>query len=56
MSISVKTAINKKKLTDNIQPKKKQELAKLLDRVLIPVKESVEEPAAKIKVLLTTGG
>ena len=28
------------------------ELAKLLERVPIPVKESVEEPAAKINVLL----
>jgi len=30
----------------------KLELAKLLERVPIPVKESVEEPAAKINVLL----
>jgi pre-mRNA-splicing helicase BRR2 len=28
------------------------ELAKLLDRVPIPVKESLEEPSAKINVLL----
>ena len=30
------------------------ELAKLLDRVPIPVKESLEEPSAKINVLLQT--
>ena len=30
----------------------KMELAKLLDRVPIPVKESLEEPSAKINVLL----
>lgn len=30
----------------------KLELGKLLERVPIPVKESVEEPAAKINVLL----
>jgi pre-mRNA-splicing helicase BRR2 len=30
----------------------KMELAKLLDRVLIPVKESLEDPSAKINVLL----
>jgi pre-mRNA-splicing helicase BRR2 len=30
----------------------KLELAKLLERVPIPVKESVDEPAAKINVLL----
>jgi pre-mRNA-splicing helicase BRR2 len=30
------------------------ELAKLLDRVPIPVKESQEEPSAKINVLLET--
>ncbi|GAY41159.1 hypothetical protein CUMW_057280 [Citrus unshiu] len=32
----------------------KMELAKLLDRVPIPVKESLEEPSAKINVLLQT--
>jgi len=30
----------------------KMELAKLLDRVPIPIKESLEEPSAKINVLL----
>jgi hypothetical protein len=37
-------------LTPHLQ--EKLELAKLLERVPIPVKESVEEPAAKINVLL----
>ena len=36
--------------TDCLQ--EKLELVKLLERVPIPVKESVEEPAAKINVLL----
>jgi len=31
------------------------ELAKLLDRVHIPIKESLEEPSAKINVLLQAG-
>lgn len=31
------------------------ELARLLDRVPIPVKESLDEPAAKINVLLQVG-
>ena len=31
------------------------ELAKLLDRVPIPVKEGLDEPAAKINVLLQVG-
>ena len=30
----------------------KQELAKLLERVPIPVKEGIEDPVAKINVLL----
>ncbi|GFY86340.1 U5 small nuclear ribonucleoprotein helicase [Actinidia rufa] len=34
------------------QDEKKMELAKLLDRVPIPIKESLEEPSAKINVLL----
>jgi len=33
-------------------PQEKLELAKLLERVPIPIKESVEEPAAKINALL----
>ena len=36
----------------NIVTQEKLELGKLLERVPIPVKESVEEPAAKINVLL----
>ncbi|KAF5370279.1 hypothetical protein D9758_006929 [Tetrapyrgos nigripes] len=35
-----------------VRQEEKLELAKLLERVPIPVKESVEEPAAKINVLL----
>ena len=35
-----------------VRQDEKLELAKLLERVPIPVKESVEEPAAKINVLL----
>lgn len=35
-----------------VRQEEKIELAKLLERVPIPVKESVEEPAAKINVLL----
>ena len=33
-------------------PQEKLELGKLLERVPIPVKETVDEPAAKINVLL----
>ena len=36
------------------QLKKKLELGKLIERVPIPVKEGVEEPPAKINVLLQT--
>lgn len=35
-----------------VREEEKMELAKLIDRVPIPVKESLEEPAAKINVLL----
>ncbi|KAJ7950467.1 DExH-box ATP-dependent RNA helicase [Quillaja saponaria] len=35
-----------------VRPDEKTELAKLLDRVPIPIKESLEEPSAKINVLL----
>lgn len=35
-----------------VRQDEKMELAKLLDRVPIPVKESLEEPSAKINVLL----
>lgn len=35
-----------------MRQEEKLELAKLLERVPIPVKESVDEPAAKINVLL----
>lgn len=35
-----------------VREEEKMELAKLLDRVPIPVKESLEEPSAKINVLL----
>ena len=35
-----------------VREEEKMELAKLLDRVPIPVKESMEEPSAKINVLL----
>ncbi|KAH9647075.1 DExH-box ATP-dependent RNA helicase DExH12 [Citrus sinensis] len=41
------------RITD-LSEKIKMELAKLLDRVPIPVKESLEEPSAKINVLLQT--
>jgi pre-mRNA-splicing helicase BRR2 len=37
-----------------VREEEKMELAKLLDRVPIPVKESQEEPSAKINVLLQT--
>ncbi|KAF8417097.1 Sec63 domain-containing protein, partial [Boletus edulis BED1] len=36
----------------HVRQEEKLELAKLLERVPIPVKESVDEPAAKINVLL----
>lgn len=35
-----------------VREEEKLELAKLLERVPIPVKEGLEEPAAKINVLL----
>lgn len=35
-----------------VRQDEKMELAKLLDRVPVPVKESLEEPSAKINVLL----
>jgi pre-mRNA-splicing helicase BRR2 len=35
-----------------VPEEEKMELAKLLDRVPIPVKESLDEPSAKINVLL----
>lgn len=35
-----------------VRQDEKMELAKLLDRVPIPIKESLEEPSAKINVLL----
>jgi pre-mRNA-splicing helicase BRR2 len=35
-----------------VREEEKLELAKLIDRVPIPVKESLDEPAAKINVLL----
>jgi pre-mRNA-splicing helicase BRR2 len=35
-----------------VRQEEKLELSKLLERVPIPVKEGVEEPAAKINVLL----
>jgi pre-mRNA-splicing helicase BRR2 len=35
-----------------VRPEEKPELLKLLERVPVPVKESVEEPASKINVLL----
>lgn len=35
-----------------VRPDEKEELRKLLDRVPVPVKESVEEPSAKVNVLL----
>ena len=36
----------------SVRQDEKMELEKLLDRVPIPVKESLEEPSAKINVLL----
>ena len=35
-----------------VRQEEKQELAKLLDRVPIPIKESIDDPSAKINVLL----
>jgi pre-mRNA-splicing helicase BRR2 len=35
-----------------VREEEKMELAKLMERVPIPVKESIEEPTAKINVLL----
>ena len=35
-----------------VREEEKMELAKLLERVPIPVKESLDEPTAKINVLL----
>lgn len=37
-----------------VRDEEKQELAKLVERVPIPVKESIEEPTAKINMLLQT--
>lgn len=39
-----------------VREEEKLELAKLIDRVPIPVKEGLDEPAAKINVLLQVGG
>lgn len=39
-----------------VREEEKLELAKLIDRVPIPVKESIEEPSAKINVLLQVRG
>lgn len=38
-----------------MREEEKVELAKLVERVPIPVKESLEEPSAKINVLLQVG-
>lgn len=38
-----------------VREEEKAEVAKLLERVPIPVKEGVEEPSAKINVLLQVG-
>ena len=35
-----------------VREEEKMELAKLMERVPIPVKESIDEPTAKINVLL----
>ncbi|CAN6853408.1 unnamed protein product [Brassica oleracea] len=37
-----------------VGPDEKMELTKLLDRVTVPIKETLEEPSAKINVLLQT--
>jgi pre-mRNA-splicing helicase BRR2 len=39
-----------------VREEEKLELAKLIDRVPVPVKESLDEPTAKINVLLQVGG
>ncbi len=39
-----------------VREEEKMELAKLLERVPIPVKESLDEPTAKINVLLQARG
>ncbi|KAG6836219.1 hypothetical protein H0H93_010136 [Arthromyces matolae] len=46
------TPRGKSRLSDNFLKTEKLELSKLLERVPIPVKESAEEPAAKINDLL----
>lgn len=38
-----------------VRDEEKLELQKMLDRVPIPVKETIEEPTAKINVLLQVG-
>jgi len=38
--------------TLNVTQEEKLELLKLLERVPIPIKESIEEPSAKVNVLL----
>ena len=38
-----------------VREEEKMELAKLMERVPIPVKESIDEPTAKINVLLQVG-
>lgn len=39
-----------------VRDEEKLELAKLVERVPIPVKESLDEPTAKVNVLLQVGG
>lgn len=39
-----------------VREEEKLELAKLIDRVPVPVKESLDEPSAKINVLLQVRG
>lgn len=39
-----------------VREEEKMELAKLMERVPIPVKESIDEPTAKINVLLQVCG
>lgn len=39
-----------------VREEEKMELAKLMERVPIPVKESIDEPTAKINVLLQVRG
>lgn len=38
-----------------VREEEKLELAKLIDRVPVPVKESLDEPTAKINVLMQVG-